>query len=95
MLKKKLGHFQRTFYPKNVTKLSKISVWYPGVKKAPDPRSRIPDPDPQKWNYDQYGVHGVTCVDGILQEKLMNANQRLEEKEKALQNVSNRVEPSL
>jgi hypothetical protein len=34
-------------------------------------------------------------VDGILQEKLMNANQRLEEKEKALQNVSNRVEPSL
>jgi hypothetical protein len=45
MLKKKnLGQFSknyRTFHPKIVTKLSKIWVWDPGVKKAPDPGSRI------------------------------------------------------
>jgi hypothetical protein len=29
----------------------------PGVKKAPDPRSRIPDPDPQHWLHRVRGLH--------------------------------------
>jgi hypothetical protein len=67
MLKKKIwANFQRIqelFTKKIVTKLAKIWVWDPGsgknlfripdpgVKKAPDPGSRIPipDPDPQHW----------------------------------------------
>jgi hypothetical protein len=49
MKRKNLGQFPqnyRTFYPKIVTKLSKIWIWDPGktypgyrVKKAPDPGS--------------------------------------------------------
>jgi hypothetical protein len=45
MLKKKIwANFQRIielFTQKIVTKLSKIWVWNPGVKKAPDPGSAI------------------------------------------------------
>ncbi len=43
----KLNQFSksyRTFYPKSVTKLSKIWVWDPGFGKN---LFRIPDPDPQ------------------------------------------------
>jgi hypothetical protein len=63
MLKKKnLGQFSknyRTFYPKIVTKLSKIWVWDPGSGKtysgsrirAQGPkRHLVPDPDPQHRN---------------------------------------------
>jgi hypothetical protein len=64
MPKKKMwANFQRiieVFISKIVTKLSNIWVWDPGsgknlfripdpeVKTAPDPRSRIPDPDLQQ-----------------------------------------------
>jgi len=65
VVKKKIwANFQRIielFTKKIVKKLLKIWSWDPGsgknlfripdpgVKKAPDPGSRIPDPDPQHW----------------------------------------------
>jgi hypothetical protein len=83
MLKKNIwANFQRIielFTQKIVTKLSKTWVWDPrsGIRKKPIPDSgsrmqgskkhRIPDPDPQHWNFLAYMMieylgPGLACI---------------------------------